>query len=119
MSGGPLLSIVIPTRNRASYVEHAIHSICTLVGAGVELVIHDNSDTRQLEASIRSLGFSSEISYYYAKHKLSMTENFELAVAKAKGEYVCLIGDDDGVTHEILEGVVWAKAQRLDALNSN
>jgi hypothetical protein len=45
-----------------------------------------------------------------------MTENFDLGVSLASGEYVCLIGDDDGVSPQIVEAAQWAKTNDIDAL---
>ena len=34
----------------------------------------------------------------------------------ATGEFVCVIGDDDGVNPEIIRAVCWAREHKLDAV---
>lgn len=53
--------------------------------------------------------------YRHAGARLSITDNHNAAMALS-GEYVCLIGDDDGVNPEIIDAVRWAKANGVDAL---
>ena len=49
----PLLSIVIPTKNRQKYALSIIQTILSIKDYALELVIQDNSDTNELENSIK------------------------------------------------------------------
>jgi glycosyltransferase involved in cell wall biosynthesis len=112
----PLLSIVLPTRNHIPYAKSAIDSILEIADWRLELVVQDNSDVRDLESYMRGWASDQRLRYQYIPPPLSMIGNFNAAVARAEGEYVCVIGDDDGVNPEIVDAAAWAKANDLDAL---
>jgi glycosyltransferase involved in cell wall biosynthesis len=115
-TSGPLLSIAIASRNRAPYAISAIRSILSIADPRLELVVQDNSDTRDLEQYARSEVQDDRFRYRYTAPPFSSIDNFNAAVELATGEYVCLIGDDDGVNPEILEAAAWAKSEDLDSL---
>lgn len=112
----PLLSIVIATRNRVPYAISAIQSILEIPDPRLELVVQDNSDLRDLESYVNINIRDIRLRYQYTPPPFSMIDNFNAAVEMATGEYVCLIGDDDGINPEILEATEWAKANDLEAL---
>lgn len=112
----PLLSIVIATRNRIPYAISAIQSILEIPDSRLELVIQDNSDSRELETYVHANIRDSRFRYRYTPPPFSMIDNFNAAVELATGEYLCLIGDDDGVNPEIMEAAEWAKSENLDSL---
>jgi len=112
----PLLSIVIPTRNRIPYATSAIESILEIADPLLELVIQDNSDSRDLESWVHSNACDPRLKFNHTDHPLSFIHNFNTAAYLATGEYVCFIGDDDGVNPEIMESAAWAKLRNLDAL---
>ncbi len=115
----PLLSIVIPTRNRRTYVESAVASILAIDDPQIELVIQDNSDEQILSESLSGYLKDCRLKYRYTPPPLSSVGNFNNAIQHATGEYVCIIGDDDGINPQILEAVRWAKANNIDALTGN
>lgn len=112
----PLLSVIVPTKNRLDYVKSAIQSVLELCSKEVEVVIHDNSDSNELGEWIRNDIKSSRVVYGYDKKPLSMCENYDRAVDLSTGEYVCMIGDDDSVLPQITEVVRWAKFNKIDAI---
>ncbi len=115
-SCSPALSIVIPTRNRLQYVTHAIKSILNIDGDDFELVIHDTSDTRELESYLVENVCDTRLRYYYSEPPLTFSETFNKSVLLSTGEYVCIIGDDDGVNPEIIQATRWAKDQNIEAI---
>lgn len=112
----PILSIIIPTRNRSNYLIHSIGSILKIIDFDFELVIHDTSDNEDF-GKLLSLKYQDKrLRYFYTKPPLSFSETFNKSVALSNGEYVCIIGDDDGVNPEIVHAAKWAKKQSIDAL---
>ena len=112
----PLLSIVIASRNRVPYAISAIQSILEIPDPRLELVVQDNSDSRELESWVHENVKDVRFRYQYTPPPFSSIANFNAAVALASGEYVCLIGDDDGVNPEIMEAAAWAKTNNVDSL---
>jgi glycosyltransferase involved in cell wall biosynthesis len=112
-----LLSIIIPTKNRQYTALFAIKSALSIKNDDWEVIVQDCSDTNILEEQIKnSFGNDDRINYSHTDSKPSMTENWNLALLKATGEYVCGIGDDDAVVPEIYEIAKWAKENNMDAL---
>lgn len=110
-----LISIVIPTKNRQKYCIEAIKQIISLDMTEVQIVIQDNSDDIGLEEFIKELK-SEDIIYNYHGGVLSFVDNFSEAISLADGEYICMIGDDDGVLPNILEVTKYAKENQIDAI---
>lgn len=113
----PLLSIVIPTRNRLNYVKSTILSILSIESNQIELVVQDNSDENELQSWINKNISDCRLNYNYSDLPLSFVSNFDVAVSIANGEYVCLIGDDDGINPEIIDAVDWLKQKKIDCLS--
>lgn len=116
MGPSPLLSIVIPTRNRLPFAINVIESILRMPDPDLELIVQDNSDSRELESFVQTKATDRRLRYQYTPPPLSSIGNFNAAMSLATGRYVCLIGDDDGVNPEIVEAARWAEATGLDVL---
>ena len=98
----PLLSIVVPTKNRYKYLMELILLVKSFDQERLELVIQDNSDDNsEILAFIEQNSFD-QLKYFYKKDSVDMVLNADLAVLNSTGEYVCFIGDDDGVTRDII-----------------
>lgn len=116
MTDKKLLSIVIPSRNRQKYAIHCIKSILDIKDNRIEVVVHDNSDTNELEQLIIEQINDERLIYNYDPTPMSTVHNFNKAMEYVNGEYLCFIGDDDGVNPEIIKVVDWAKKNKLDAI---
>lgn len=116
MSDGPLLSIVVPTRNRAQYAIPMIRSVLEVRTAELELLIGDNSDDDTLDRWIIQQASDPRLRYERITEPLSMTENHNRAFSRARGEYVCLIGDDDTILPSAIAITRWARENDVDAV---
>jgi hypothetical protein len=111
-----LLSIVIPTRNRQEYAANLLSALNASREEDFEVIVHDNSELTQLSDIVAGLD-DQRIRYHHAPERLNMHQNFDRAVDLARGEYVCVIGDDDGVlVSPALAALRKAKAQSAEAL---
>jgi hypothetical protein len=119
----PLLSVVIPTHNRARYAVPAICSILDIPHPGLEVVVSDTSTDGELATFMadkhNSLACDPRLNFFRPKESLDMTGNHNAALDAAKGEFVCLIGDDDTVVADALIAASWAKAQGIDLIAPN
>jgi glycosyltransferase involved in cell wall biosynthesis len=116
MPDRPILSIIIPTKNRAKYVVPCVLSLMKISATDIEIVVQDNSDNDQTDFGIASLTMDARLRYNRCADQLSMSDNFTKGLEVALGEYIAFLGDDDGVNPEVVEAVRWAKAEGLDAL---
>lgn len=113
-----LLSIIIPTRNRQSVLLQSLQQIMKVINGKVQIVIQDNSDNESLRDDLSKLKYCN-IKYNYTKERLSFVDNFDIATSLADGQYLCMIGDDDGVCEEIVKVVEWAAKNNYDSIIPN
>lgn len=112
----PILSIIVPTRNRARYAIPLIRSLINISSLYLEIVIQDNSDDDELNSFINTEIKDSRLSFRHTTERLDAVENFNKATECAHGEYITFIGDDDAVNPEIIDSAFWAKRNDIDAL---
>lgn len=101
----PLLSIVIPTYNRADFIRDCLDSIVSQfddeangarVGDQMEIVISDNASTDGTAEVVKEyMGTYPNITYSRNVENLGFDRNFLNVIAHAKGTYCLSIGDDD------------------------
>jgi hypothetical protein len=75
-----------------------------------EIVINDNSDDLETKKYIQNLRDTSVrartlIRYFKNDMPVAISANFELAVARARGDYFVVLGDDDGILPHCLREV--------------
>lgn len=92
----PLLSIVIPTRERARYLSKCLDAAIACTDPRLEIVVSDNAnkdDTAETVLSKRD----PRIRYINTGRRVSVSENLEFAFARARGDHLLYCGDDDAV----------------------
>jgi glycosyltransferase involved in cell wall biosynthesis len=97
----PRFSIVIPTRNRTKTVVSTIRTCLNQDFDNYEIIVSDNCSTPETREAVSSLT-SPKIHYFRSDKPLSLSNSWEFAVSHAKGEYVTLLGDDDGLLFHAL-----------------
>lgn len=90
----PLLSIVVPTRNRAHTAFHCARALLKMPGDDFEIVIRDCSDDGELGVRLAELPDPRLV--YERGSAVSMTDNWNAAMRLASGRFISFIGDDDG-----------------------
>lgn len=121
---GPRFSIAIPTRDRESTLEFTIRTCLVQGFDDFEIVVADNSTTSATRALVDRLA-SPRIRYVRPPQPLAMTDNWEFAVSQCQGEFITLIGSDDGLMlHSLAEmdrilRMLGAKLLRWDAVCYN
>lgn len=99
------LSIIIPTKNRASTIGHTLKTILSQSYQNYEVIISDNQ-SEDNTAKIISGFIDKRIKYFRTTSRLGMTQNWENALSKVTGDYVSCIGDDDGFLPNAFQDVV-------------
>lgn len=88
----PLVSIGIPTYNRAKYIRQSIESLLSQDYPNLEIIISDNASTDGTSDICQEY---SQITYIRQPENIGATLNFRFLVEQAKGEYFMWLGDDD------------------------
>jgi hypothetical protein len=117
----PILSVAMPTHNRARYAIHAIRSLLDIRDEGLEVVVTDTSPEPELQRLLSEQGWLSDRRLRYVRpiERLDMTGNHNAALGLASGEYVCLIGDDDTISPDALVAARWAAAHDIEVIAPN
>jgi glycosyltransferase involved in cell wall biosynthesis len=94
-----LLTIAVPTYNRASYLDLCLSQVCSQLkahGAEVELLVSNNCSTDTTDEVVRKyIALGYPITYLINEENIGPDRNFEQCYRKAKGKYVLMPGDDD------------------------
>jgi len=100
----PLVTIAIPTYNRAELLRGAIAAVRAQTHPSIHLVVCDNGSTDGTEALVRELLASGQaIEYIRQPSNLGPTANFTTAGAAARGDYFMWYADDDWIPPEYVE----------------
>ncbi|MFA6548459.1 MAG: glycosyltransferase family 2 protein [Candidatus Margulisiibacteriota bacterium] len=108
----PLLSIGIPTYNRALLLKQAVESILAQAEKNMqdtlEIVISDNASTDDTSAVVAALQAESQITINYFKNErnFDFDANMLLVVERSHGKYVWVLGDDDLLALRSLKNVM-------------
>jgi glycosyltransferase involved in cell wall biosynthesis len=92
----PLLSIVIPTRERARYLRHSLNTAVACADPRIEIVVSDNASEDDTAKVVAEAGCAN-LKYVRTKERVPVSQNFESAFSNATGEYIVYLGDDDAV----------------------
>lgn len=112
------LSICIPTFNRCTHLANCLNSIILNTGYNkkdIQICVSDNCSTDETEAVVRQAQKKIDIVYNQNKKNLGLAGNFINVVNMADGEYVWIIGDDDLLLPNALEGIVMLTDQNRDS----
>jgi hypothetical protein len=96
MGTAPRYSVVIPTRDRSHTLRHTIRTCLAQQFDDAEFLVSDNGSdaaTRNLVAEFSD----RRLRYVHTPRPMAMTDSWEFAVEQARGEFVTVIGDDDGL----------------------
>lgn len=105
MSNEPLVSVVIPTRNRKETVNGAINSILNSTCKNIEIIIIDDASQDGTSEYLKQC-FGDKIKVVYSETHLMMVKARNLGAKNAKGEYVLFIDDDNMVDPKMIENLV-------------
>ncbi len=106
----PKFSLLIPTRNRAHMLKHAIASALSQTCGDFEVVVSNNDSTDETEQLLQSID-DPRFRYVNTDQTLAAPYHWEWAVKHVKGEYVTLLCDDDALSPHACERALKAFEQ--------
>jgi glycosyltransferase involved in cell wall biosynthesis len=92
----PRFSVVIPTRDRLDTLVHALATCLDQEFDDYEVLVCDNAASRTADGVVGSFE-SDRLRYKRTPRPLAMTDSWEFGVSEARGEYIFVVGDDDGL----------------------
>lgn len=101
-----LLSICIPTYNRASILSENLNRIFSQISGSdfpIEILVSDNCSTDYTETVVMDyIKKGMRINYLRNDINIGMERNFIRCLQNAKGKYVLILGDDDYLIQDTL-----------------
>jgi len=91
------ITYCIATYRRPEKLRNTLLSILQQDDAAVDVVVGDNDPQGSAESVVAALA-STKVGYHRNAQNLGMVGNFNSALARATGDYVVMITDDDPVT---------------------
>ena len=96
MTTAPLVSILLPTRNRWEYFCLALESAVKQTYPRIEVVVSDNSTDNEVSELIRQhVKRYPQVKYHRTNGSLAAMENFQQCIELSCGEYLSFLMDDD------------------------
>ncbi len=95
-AAAPLVSIIIPTYNRAALLKEAIDSALAQTYPNLEVVVADNASTDGTQAAVSGYTGDPRFRYFKNSSNLGMVGNWRKALLEhTAGEWFLLLSDDD------------------------
>jgi glycosyltransferase involved in cell wall biosynthesis len=89
-------SILLPTRDRLEYLRQAVETVTRQDYDDWELIVSDNCSAGDVAGFVAGLD-DPRIKYLCTSEVVSVTENWNKALDASSGDYVLMLGDDDGL----------------------
>jgi len=102
---GPLVTIAIPTFNRAAWLKDCISCALAQSYRHFEIVVSDNAST-DATADVLSEIRDRRVRTLTQRTNIGQIPNWNACLAEAKGDYVVFVSDDDRIAPSLLEQCV-------------
>lgn len=112
-------SLLVPTRNRPATAECLIRHALGFFPDNYEIVVQDCGAIGPLQEALRDVLSDPRLRYEHTGQLVSMTDNWNRGFERCRGEYMSVLGDDDGVTLELPSIVRWMGDRNIDMLLAN
>ena len=99
----PFISIVIPTRDRPELVKYSLYYLTQQSFKNFEVIVVDNFINASCKNEFDVYQNDQRFKYFQPETPLAMSDNWEYAIAKARGEYVTVISEKYLFRNDALE----------------
>jgi glycosyltransferase involved in cell wall biosynthesis len=126
-SATPLVSIGIPTYNRASsYLKQALQSAVHQTYKNIEIIVSDNCSSDDTESVVRAFN-DPRIRYYRQPNNIGALNNRNFCLQQSQGKYFLFLCDDDLIDEDFIStcmgtvkchdepGVILTGAREIDS----
>ena len=107
MTRDPLVSICVPTFNRAGYLRRSLPLICAQDYRPLEILISDNASTDETQQICREAALRDDRIRYVRQPKTiglySNYGNHNFCIRESRGEFLCFFHDDDQYQPDIVK----------------
>jgi len=89
-------SVLLPTRNRLNLLRHAVETVLRQDYDDWEIIVSDNASHDDIRGFVASLD-DERVIYIRSEKSIPVTDNWNLALSRCSGDYIIMLGDDDGL----------------------
>jgi glycosyltransferase involved in cell wall biosynthesis len=89
-------SVLLPTRNRLDLLRFAIETVLRQDYENWEIIVSDNASHEDIRGFVDSLA-DPRVIYVRSEESIPVTDNWNLALFHCTGDYIIMLGDDDGL----------------------
>jgi glycosyltransferase involved in cell wall biosynthesis len=90
-------SVLLPTKNGGRYLENCIRTILDQPYDDMELIVSDNANTDETKDVLLMFSGDSRLKVIRSEESVPVAENWNLALNASSGDYILVMGDDDGL----------------------
>ncbi len=112
-AGGPLVTIAIPTFNRAALLRGCVQSALSQTYTNIEVLVSNNASTDDTDEVLREFN-DKRLRVLKQETNIGLHPNWNACVAAAEGQYVVFVSDDDRISPWLVErcvGVIGKQSQ--------
>ena len=91
----PLVSALIPTYNRAEFVEGAVETVLGQTHDTIEAVVVNDGSTDDTRERLDAYADHDRVRVFHNDENRGIAYTFNRAAEEAAGDYYCILGDDD------------------------
>ncbi|MCU0414693.1 MAG: glycosyltransferase [Ignavibacteriaceae bacterium] len=114
LSDYPLITVIIPQKDRAEYLIHTLRTCLIQDYPNFEIIVSDDCSTdNSVEVVSDLMKTDSRIKLFAHSNHLGMRDNFEFALNQVRTGYVMALGGDDGLA----PGSIWRMYEILSTTN--
>lgn len=104
-ASGPLVTIAIPTFNRATLLRGCIHAALTQSYGNIEVLVSDNASTDETGTVLKEFK-DSRLRVVKQDTNIGLLPNWNACLAAAAGDYIVFVSDDDRISSRFVERCV-------------
>lgn len=102
MAANPRFSVVIPTLRRADTLASALETVLAQSNDDLEVIVQNNGGDRHTREVVDARG-DARVRHHQTESVIPMIDNWETALAHARGDWIMVLGDDDGLLPDACE----------------
>jgi glycosyltransferase involved in cell wall biosynthesis len=110
----PLVSVAMPTFNRPEYLKRALEGVIAQTYTNLEILVGDNGNSSITREIVESFN-DPRITYIGREQNLGMALNVLSLFEQGRGDYFCVLADDDFWGEEFIAKLVTALEQHPKA----
>jgi glycosyltransferase involved in cell wall biosynthesis len=101
-ASGPLVTVAIPTFNRASWLKDCILAALSQTYQHFEILVSNNASTDETEQVLREFG-DRRLRVITQQTNIGLHRNWNACLAAARGDYIIFVPDHDRIAPWLLE----------------